>query len=254
MTDNLPTKWDEELAKYAAAAAALERPAVGRLGFRGGVMTYQGQPIPGNKLNAVVVSSAKEHALYQNVLDQRPFDPNTPEAPVCYALSLSGEDMVPHPQSRQKMAASCLECRFNAWGSNPKGGKGKACKEGRRLLLLPASAVIAAPGEVLQRDSVKKAEAATASIPTTSIKNWANYTAQLSGEYRRPPWAMITEISLHPHAKNQIEVKFTPVGLVGQEHFPNLMQRVETSNAIVMTPYAQETNAAPAQPQANRKY
>jgi len=250
MTDNLPIKWEEELAKHATKAAAQERPAVGRLAFRGGIMTYQNQAIPGNKLNVVIISSAKEHALYQNVLEQRQFDPNKPESPICYALSLSGEDMVPHAQARQRQAVSCAECKWNAWGSAPNGGKGKACKESRRLIMLPVSAVM----QNAPPDSVKKAEAATCSIPVTSVKNWANYTAQLAGEFRRPPWAMVTEVSLHPHARNQLEVKFAPVAQVSEQFLSDLMQRRDTADAVILTPYAQESNAPAAQPMQNRKY
>lgn len=250
-TDQLPVKWDEELAKYATKAAALERPAVGRLAFRGGILTYQNQAIPGNKLNVVIVASAHENALFQNVLDNRQFDPSKPEAPVCYALSVSGEEMVPHPQSKTKMAAKCSECKYNAWGSAPNGGKGKACKDTRRLVMIPQSAVT---GQTANAESVKKAEAATASIPVTSVKNWANYTSQLATEFRRPAWAMVTELSVHPHAKNQLEVKFTPAGMVEQAFLSDLMQRATNSEAIVLTPYSQESNAPPAQPQAGRKY
>lgn len=247
-TENLPVRWDEELAKYATQQASLERPAVGRIAFRGGVMTYQNQPIPGNKLDVVIVASAKEHALYQNVLDNRPFDPNKPENPICYALSLSGEDMVPHPQSKHKKAASCAECPFNAWGSAPNGSRGKACKESRRLVMVPRSAVSGSP------DALKKAESATASVPVTSVKNWANYLAQLSTEYRRPSWAMVTEMAIIPNAKTVFEVKFSPSALVDASYFQDLLARVKTSEPIVMTPYPQESNAAPAQPLQGRKY
>lgn len=248
MTENLPIRWDEELAKHAQKQASLERPAVGRLAFRGGVMTYQNQPIPGNALNVVIVGTAKEHALYQNVLDGRPFDPNNPETPVCYALSLEGEDMAPHSQAKTKMAPSCAECKYNAWGSAPNGGRGKACKESRRMVVLPSSAVTGPP------DAVKKAEAATASIPVTSVKNWANYLSQIATEFRRPSWAMVTTISEVPNAKTVFEIKFSPAGMVEEAYFTDLMQRAKNSEAIVLTPYPQESNAPPKAPLQNRKY
>lgn len=258
MTTNLPTKWDEELAKYATQQAAQERPAVGRIAFRGGVMTYQNSPIPGNKLNVVIVSTAKEHALYANVLENRQFDPNKPENPVCFALALGDGEMIPHPQAKAKKSDTCLNCKYNQWGSAPNGGRGKACKESRRMVVLPQSAVqVPYPnGSTIPAEagSVKKAAAASASIPATSIKNWANYTAQLAGEYRRPAWAMVTEVSLHPHAKTVFEVKFAPAGEVDQSHLGDLLARIDTANGIVMTPYAQESNAPAPQPQPNRKY
>lgn len=251
MTENLPIKWDEELAKHANKIAATERPAVGRLAFRGGVMTYQGQSIPGNKLNVVILTHAKEHALYQNVIDQRPFDPNNPENPICFALAQEDGEMIPHPQALKKQAPSCADCQYNAWGSAPNGGRGKACKENRRLLLIPASAVVSrdpASGQMFAAPagSVKKAESATASIPVTSVKNWANYTAQLAGEYQRPPWAMITEVSAVPDSRSVFKVNFAPVSHVAEAHLGDLMQRSQSSAAIIMTPYSQDANAAPA--------
>lgn len=255
--ENLPTRWDEELAKHAQKIAQQERPAVGRLAFRGGVMTYQGQPVPGNKLNCIIVGSAKEHALYENVLQNRPFDPNKPENPTCYALSLTGEDMVPHAQAKQKMAPNCADCKYNAWGSHPGGGKGKACKESRRLIILPQSAVfIMKDGQatLAPEGSIKKAEAAVASIPSTSLKNWANYTAQCATEFRRPPWAMLTEIAIYPHARTVFEVKFTALTTIPESFLGELLQRTQTAEAIIMTPYSQDSNAPPQQPMKNRKY
>lgn len=261
MSENQLVKWDEELAKYAQKAAAMERPAVGRIAFRGGTMTYQGQPIPGNKLPVIILARAKEHALFKNVLENRQFNPSQVESPICFALSLNDEDeMIPHADAVQKMSPGCTNCQYNAWGSNPNGGRGKACKESRRLVVLPQSAVLVppAPGMQLQSapvGSVKKAEAATCSIPATSIKNWANYTAQLLGEYRRPSWAMVTEMSLHPHPKNQFEIKFAPLFEVPMEHIPELHQRVQTAESIVMTPYSPpQANAQPQQPMQNRRY
>ncbi len=249
MSTNLPTKWDEELAKHATKQAAVERPAVGKIGFKGGVMTYQNVPIPGNKLNVVIIAAAKENAYYPDA-----YDANNVKSPACFALALGDDPLAPHPQAQTKMAATCAECRYNAWGSDPKGGKGKACKENRRLVMVPQSAVLSGPNIPAAAGSVQKAESASASIPPTSLKNWANYTAQLAGEYRRPSWAMITEMSVIPNARSVFEVKFSPVGLVDDSHLGDLMARVETANSIVMTPYSQNAPSQPAQAQPNRKY
>lgn len=247
-------KWDEELAKYANKAAAQERPAVGRLAFRAGVMTYQGQPIPGNKLETVIIASAKEHALYANVLENRQFDPNNPESPVCYALSLDGENMAPHAQVKQKRATDCANCAFNAWGSDPKGGRGKACKEVRRLIVIPKSAVVAPPGQQLPADSVKKSESASCNIPVTSVKNWANYTALLAAQFRRPAWAVVTEISVTPNPKTMFEVKFAVTDVVKDHLLSDLHQLVQSAERLVMTPYSDSTNAPRQQPMQGRKY
>lgn len=254
-TENAIVRWDEELARYAQQQASIERPAVGKISFRSGQMTYQNQPIPGNKLECIIISSAHEHALYANVVENRAFDPSKPESPICYALSATGENMVPHPQAAKKAAAECASCPYFAWGSAGPGKKGKACKEVRRMLVLPRSAVIGPDGKFGDPLQVRKSEAAVCSIPTTSVKNWANYTAQLSGQFRRPAWAMLTEISVVPDARTQFQVKFAPVAEIPTEFMQTIIERVTQSEAIVMAPYAiQSTAPPPAQPLQQRKY
>ena len=56
----------------------------------------------------------------------------------------------------------CLTCPFNQWDSG-KGGRGKACKEMRRLLIMPDDSQIPA----------------IMSIPPTSVLNWDNYNSGL---------------------------------------------------------------------------
>ena len=56
----------------------------------------------------------------------------------------------------------CLSCPFNQWGSG-KGERGKACKEMRRLLIMPKDSSLPA----------------IMSIPPTSITNWDNYWSGL---------------------------------------------------------------------------
>ena len=54
----LPEDVLASLAQEAKAAAAVERPAVGRIGLKSGVMTYAGQPVAGNKMEAVILAAS----------------------------------------------------------------------------------------------------------------------------------------------------------------------------------------------------
>jgi hypothetical protein len=63
---------------------------------------------------------------------------------------------------------SCARCPMNAWGSNPKGGKGKACKEQRLLFGLR-------PGSMLP---------ILVSVPPTSLKPVRNSILELSATYQ----------------------------------------------------------------------
>lgn len=218
--------WNEELAKDAKELASRERPALSQISTRAGMLTYQNQPIPGNKLPCVVIASAFENRFYD-----KKFDPNKREAPKCFALSIEGKDMVPHPDVVSKESETCAACPQYQWGSAGNGSKGKACKAVRRLALVPASAC--------KDGTVDAAEMALISIPTMSGKNWANYTSTCAAQYSRPPWAMYTEISAVPDPRSQFQIKFTALGPVEEVVLGSLKRRVESAEQILLTPYDQ---------------
>src|SRR3954471_15313210 len=82
--------WEEEMMRQAKAVAAIERPKVSQISTRAGMLSYQQVPIPGNKLNCIVVAS-----IYERNYFPTKFDANNIQAPACYAFSETGEDMVP---------------------------------------------------------------------------------------------------------------------------------------------------------------
>lgn len=218
--------WEERLARDAKEMAARERPSLSQISTKAGVMSYQSQPIPGNKLLCIVVSSAFENRYYTGR-----FDPNKREAPKCYALSLTGEDMTPHHDVVEPESEACDTCPQYKWGSAGNGSKGKACKQVRRLGLIPAAAV--------QAGNVASAEVALLSVPVTSAKNWANYVNSCALEFARPPFGMLTEISIVPSAKTQFEIKFTAQAVVSDEYLAAVYKRIEGINQNLLTPYDQ---------------
>ncbi len=236
-------RWEEMLAKEAKAVAAVERPALSQISTRAGQLVYQGQPVPGNKLPCIVIASAFENRYYD-----RPFDPNNRSAPKCFSLSLTGEDMVPSAEVPEPISPACATCDFNKWGSDPKGGKGKACKQVRRLALLPAGAVV--------NGGSKTVEMALIRIPVTSARNWADYVNNCATEYSRPPWALITEISTEPNAKTQFQIIFKTVGIVGDEALGDMQKKIELAQNVLLTPYDTSGEIAGSYPgeEKKRKY
>jgi hypothetical protein len=239
--------WEEKLAAEAKAVATLERPSLTSVSLRSGVMSINDVAVPGNKLDCVVIASVFEHQYFA-----KPYDPNNITAPDCFALSLTGKDMVPHDDVPEKQSTICANCGKFQWGSDPKpNSKGKACKEKRRLAILPAASL--KDGEVL------KAEMATMTLPVTSVRNWGNYVNSVAAEFGRPPWAMLTEISVHPHMKNQFEVKFQARGVVSDGYLSDLNKRAIGAADTLMTPYDMSTWGQEPEPQAapaktNKKY
>ena len=219
--------WEERLAQDAKAVAALERPAVSAVSLRSGVMSINDQPVPGNRLPCVVVA-----AVFENVLYTKQFDPNVVWPPDCFAQSLDGKEMHKHEVcADNEYGPACETCDMFKWGSDTRRpvSKGKACKERRKLAILPATAI--ADGEIM------KAEMAILSVPVTSVRNWGNFVNSVAAEYGRPFWAMLTEISVHPHVKNQFEVRFAANGVVSDKYLGDLSKRVQAGQELLMQPY-----------------
>jgi hypothetical protein len=235
--------WTDEMAKYAVAVAKQEVPSSSYISLKSGVLSYQGQPVPNNKLDVIILDSAFEHTFYEGK-----YDPNNVRSPVCFAISPSGEGLVPHPDSAKPQAESCAECPNLEWGSDPNGGRGKACQERRRLVLIPASAAEKA-------DSILAAEVAVMKLPVTSVKLWGQYVNTVATLNRRPPFGLITQIGTVPNAKSQFNVTFKAVSAISDDLLGAIMQKREAVQSVLLKGYdasSEEEAAAPATGKAKK--
>lgn len=226
MSENLPMRWEDEMAKEAKDVARQERPSVTQISLRAGMMAYRGVAVPGNKLQCVILASAIERRY-----DTQAFDADNIRPPDCFALSVSGVDMGPAPESPEPQATKCAECPKNAWQPNPnrKGKNHKPCKERRRVAVIPVDAV--------KSGQTRGAELAMLAIPVTSVKHWAAYVNRIAAEYNRPPWGLITEIVVTPNPQTQFEVKFNPIDALTEEDLPHVYARIQNAKDVVLTPY-----------------
>lgn len=223
--------YEKQLADMAKVAAATERPSVSRIGCRAGILTYNKEPIKGNKLDAIIIAST-----YHNLYYDTDWDENNPTNPVCFAYSPDGENMVPHPASSKPQCDSCDACPLNKWGSDPKGGRGKACKNGRSLAMIPAD---------VSAEDIIKAEVAIQKLPVTSIKFWGNYVNLIANMFHRPPLGMITTIGTVPDIKHQFHITFDAKGPVDKSYLRALMEKAERCQELLEEVY--EPNAEPAE-------
>jgi hypothetical protein len=222
----LPPELAAELALEAKDAAAKERPSVGRISLKSGMMTYQGQAIPGNKMDVVILTSAHRNVWYAGQ-----YDANNIVNPNCFALGEDEDSMAPHANVAEPCAVTCATCPKNEWGSDPRpNSRGKACKQTRRLVLMPAN-VLTSPDEVL------KAELALLDLPVTSVRNYASFVNVLNATAGLPAWAAVTSVSVQPNAKTQFQVNFTPLSAVPAEMIEALRKRREDANRLALTPY-----------------
>jgi len=201
---SLPADWQEELANQAKDAAAKEVPSAQSFSTRGGILSYNGQAMPDNYVDVVIVGSAFINAMYINK-----FDPNNIVSPLCFSISENGEDMAPHENSFKPQCDTCGDCEMQEWGSDPNSpsGRGKMCKETRRL------AVIAAE-ELGEEGGIEKAPIVTMNVPVTSTENWGGYVNMLAATAKRPPWSVVTRVQLKPHPKKQFVMEFSAVDAI----------------------------------------
>lgn len=230
--------WQEELAKLAVQTAEAEKPSGNWVSFKNGILSIGGNPMKGNKVEGSII-----HSVFENQWYKERYDPNNPTAPHCYALSETDDDLKPHPDSAEPQSPTCAECPKNQWGSDPGGGKGKACKNVRRLAMIHRSD--------LEVEKVSKAEVAVAKLPVTSVKNWSTYAHQIANVLKMPPLAVITEMSVEPDAKTQFQVNFSLVDKVEDNAvLQALLNKRRDVTALIFAPYDKPTEAQ----QQNRKF
>jgi hypothetical protein len=188
--------FDDELAADADAAAKTEAPGVQFISTKSGILTIGGSPVAGNALDVVIIGSPVERLFYPGR-----FDPTKAEAPACSAISATNTDCKPSLAVLDRQHETCAGCPRDAWGSSLSGGKGKACKETRRLLLISSS-------DTKDAGAVASAGLAIVRPPVTSLTNWSLYVQSVAARTRKPLFAVITTVSLKPDAKSQYKMHF----------------------------------------------
>lgn len=237
--------WEERLEREAEAAAGMERGAgVGKnFSFKGGVLSFDGAPIKGNKIPVIVAAGAIEKAYYEGR-----YDADNPEPPVCYAHGFDPEEMAPKPEEVADLKSdTCAECPFNQWGSADTG-RGKACKDVRRLALLPAGS-ITTKGDVElfdTADAIKKAEFGFAKLPPTSLNAYAKFVRSCQA-VKRPPHGVFALMEVLPDNKNQFTVTFEILDLIDKKLMGAVFERYDEALPLVQQPYTYPSEAEKAE-------
>lgn len=122
------------------------------------------------------------------------------EPPIC-----ASNDGVMGLDSTTGEYRACMECPNNQWGSSVKGGRGKLCKNMRRLYLLIEGSDMPI----------------VMTLPPTSIGGWEKYKSSVLGVQRRSPQDVVTEFTLSVQTNAQgikySVVQFKAVGVIGNE-------------------------------------
>lgn len=232
--------WAARLGQYAKAAVETEAaPAGSFVKVKAGMLQWQDQAVQGNKLDVAIIDSIFENALYEG-----DYDPDNPQSPVCFAFAHDEEALKPHEKSAKPQNATCAGCPHNEFGSAEKG-KGKACKNIRRLAMLPASPMDA--------QTLETTEVAFIKLPVMSTKNWINYVNTLATIDGRPPFAVVTTLGTVPDAKAQFKVTFTKKEPINQPDLLDvLIKRHEAQKVAAIPPYVANTDAEKAAPKKTK--
>jgi hypothetical protein len=233
-------RWDEELAKEAMAAAAMEANTGGVkfISVRGGVLTWNDAPVPGNAMAVVILDHVMENVYYTSE-----FDPDNPSSPDCFAFGRDEATMEPHKVAKEAGTAQegpCKGCPQNEWGSADKG-RGKACRNVRRLGLISAGQ-LGPTGKLKLIDETdyyaKDGELAFFKVPVTSVKGFAGFVKQVASALKRPPHGIVTKLSVQPDPKSQFKVVFEPIMELPNSLMSSIMKRREEVKGLIEQAYA----------------
>ena len=244
--------WQEEMAKAAQAAAAMEEStATGSFfGTKGGILTWQEARLPGNRMAVIIL----DHVL-ENVYFTGEYDPDTPQAPVCFAFGRDEAELAPHDdvsttEGFEAQCESCKGCEKNKFGTAERG-RGKACRNTRRLAMISAGTIDKA-GEFTPFDDVEKIAKGTIGfmkLPVTSVKGFAGFVKSVNATLGRPPFGIYAEVRLEPDEKDQFKVVVEALGEVPDELMPTVLQRHREAADSIIFPYKPiDAEAEPAKP------
>lgn len=250
---NAVVSWSDKLAGMADEVLDEVGADKGQfIGTRGGVLSFGGAPIPGDEMAVIIMDSIHENAYYTGK-----FDSENPAPPVCFAFSRTGKEMAPHELSSAPQCTKCEGCDKDEWGSADTG-KGKACKNIRRLGLLPIGS-FTKDNDFVMTDTpatcIATSEIGFLKIPVTSVKNFTNYVKTIGTAGRRPPFAVITKIKTVKDAKTSFKIIFEKVCDVPDELMDAVIERRNEVISTIDFPYTMvEETEVEEKPKKKSKY
>ncbi len=247
--------WETEMERQAQLAAGMEAHTTSGAFFSirsGQLSSPDGLQIPGNTMAVIIVDAILENVLYENK-----FDPDNPSPPTCFAFSHEDATLAPHEtvvEAGQAQHETCRGCRHNEWGTADTG-RGKACRNVRRLALISAGTIDVSTGRFTpERDPehYEKAQVGYFKVPVTSVRGYAAYIKTVAGALRRPPHGVITRVRVVPDPKTQIRVLFEPLEPVPDGLIGTVMRRHDEARASIEFPYDLTSREAP-EPRPNTR-
>ena len=232
------TTYEAKMAELAQRSVATESSVTtgNYLTTKAGILGYNGKQLDGNKIDVVVCDAMIENAYYGS-----DYDEDNPQPPVCFAFGRDEKTMAPHPDSAEPQSEQCQGCKWNQFKTDARG-KGKACKNIRRLGLIPIPSDRNGAMD-LNPDALAEQPIAYLKVPVTSVKGWALYVRTLDVLSHRPPAGVATEIKLRPDAKTQFAMEFRHIVDLPPESGMAVLDRLQLVEEGLLQPYSPPSEA-----------
>jgi hypothetical protein len=179
-TTNLPINVDDEIKKQLQAQKGqLGALPSNKIGLKNKVFTLPDGQSSEKPLECIILDFAWGLVHYPGA-----YNSNNPQQPNCFAIGREnpeGGELKPHASVKKPLGENCKDCEKNQWQSAATG-KGKACKNQRRLVVVPP-------------DFDESTEPMTIYVSPNGLKNFDKYVSRLNNELGVLPVQVITEIS-----------------------------------------------------------
>lgn len=183
-------------------------------------------------IEVVIVDFVSFNAYYEGV-----YDPKNIVPPNCFAIHPLVSEMVPSENSPDKQCETCAACPLNQFGSN---GAGKACKNSRRVAVMPP-------------DAKDDAELWLLEVSPTALKSFDRHVQNLARVHKKLPAQVITTVSFNPGVKYSQLVFSDPVPLDDADAARFLARREAAAAVLNQEPDVSTFKAKPAKAAAARR-
>lgn len=216
--------FDKQMSDLAAKQAEANKRTSGAafISTAGGEFSIDDQVVESGKISVIILDS-----LFVNTFYEGPYVPNQPTTPDCYAYGDVEAGMEPHDEAENKQSDNCADCPLNVYGSGQ--GKGKACKNQRRLAVVLE--------EEFNEDG-KTARILMLNVAPTSIAAFAGYVQEVTAAYERPTSGLVTEISIfRPKGKTYGLLEFAFDRELKSSELKNTIPRIKEAKSMLEVPY-----------------
>lgn len=164
-------------------------------------------------LDLIILDFVSFNAFYEGR-----YDPNNITPPLCFSLGTVVQQMVPSENSTEPQCTTCAACPMNQFGSE---GSGKACKNKRRLAVIPA-------------DFDEDTPIYTLDVSPTGLKSFDKYVSSLASVQRKVPAQLITEVAFDP-ARDYPSLTFKAKEALDASTVAAVFSRIEAARTRIAT-------------------